>query len=131
MGRNLRVATVLVIAPTFSFSLAQDLSEEDAILKARSYSRLLNHDPSGRASAKLSSFPHLGGGDETFWDVSFDDASVMLDSQGLLRKFGWGGKHDPSKLPPGNPFTEDGAASARTCRSLEGSQPGWPRCFTS
>lgn len=34
----------------------------------------------------------------------------MLDRSGLLQQYGWGGKYDPKKLPPGDPFVDDEAA---------------------
>lgn len=89
---------------------AQELSQEDAVRIAREYAIALGHEPAGTGTAQLEDSSRIGGRPGSFWDVSFDDASVMLDRSGLLQQYGWGGKYDPKKLPPGDPFVDDEAA---------------------
>lgn len=74
------------------------------------YAKALGHEPAGTGTAQLEDWSRVGGRPGSFWRIGFDDASISLETSGLLQHYGWGGKYDPKKLPPGDPFVDDEAA---------------------
>lgn len=110
MKSGMRFAFLLLIVGPTAMTSSQDLSAADVVRIARNYAVALGHDPTGNGTAHLEDWSKVGGRSGGFWDVSFDDASVMLDRAGLLEQYGWGGTYDPKKLSPGDPFVDDEAA---------------------